>query len=207
MRLGNHLKHVVLTALLACCTLGAPAARAILDEVSWEATRVVRVDGREIKTRVHHAKLKERISAVVKGVELDLVLRYDRKLLWQMTSLFELAAETDISAMDTPANIRVLSRTRVGNEPVGGAPATHWRLSYQTQGGAKHEGEYWQNAAGVHVKSRFSVSDPEGKSRQVELELRDLQVGPQSADLFEVPEGYKVMPLDSGELIRSVLGF
>jgi hypothetical protein len=191
--------------LFLCATL-APAASAILDVVSWEATRIVRVGERAIETRVHHTKLKERISAVVKGVELDLVLRFDRNLIWQMTPMFQLAAETDISAMDSPANIRVLSRSRVGIEKLGGSAVTRWKIVYQTRGGARHEGEYWQNAAGVHVKSRFAVTDPEGRQRKVELELRDLRVGPQPASLFEVPEGYKVMPLDTGELLREALG-
>ena len=50
------------------------------------------------------------------------------------------------------------------------------------------------------------MTDPEGRQRTVELELRDLRVAPQPASLFEVPEGYKVMPLDTGELLREALG-
>ena len=200
-------KFAVRSLLFLFVAVLAPTAHAILDEISWEATRIVRVDGRTLETRVHHTKLKERISALVKGVEINLVLRYDRKLVWQMTPMFALAAETDISGMDSPANIRVLSRQQLGKETVGGVATTRWKIVYQTRGGARREGEYWQNAAGVHVKSRFSVTDPEGKERRVELELRDLKVGPQPPDVFEVPEGYKVMPLDTGALLRDVLGF
>lgn len=200
-------KAAVRALAVLLVVLLAPTAHAILDEVSWEATRIVRVDGRQIETRVHHAKLKERISAVVKGVELDLVLRYDRKVAWQMTPMFALAAETDISAMDSPANIRVLSRQRIGRETLGGVAVTRWKILYDTRGGARREGEYWQNAAGVHVKSRFTVTDPGGKARHIELELRDLTVGPQPPEVFEVPEGYQVMPLDTSALIRDVLGF
>ena len=200
-------KFAVRSLLFLFVAVLAPTAHAILDEVSWEATRIVRVDGRTLETRVHHTKLKERISALVKGVEINLVLRYDRKLIWQMTPMFALAAETDISEMDSPANIRVLSRQELGNETVGGNATTHWKIVYQTRGGARRQGEYWQNAAGVHVKSRFVVSDHEGKERRVELELRDLKVGAQPPGVFEVPEGYKVMPLDTGALLRDVLGF
>ncbi len=200
-------KFAVRSLLFLFVAVLAPTAHAILDEVSWEATRIVRVDGRTLETRVHHTKLKERISALVKGVEINLVLRYDRKLIWQMTPMFALAAETDISEMDSPANIRVLSRQQVGKETVGGVATTRWKIVYQTRGGARREGEYWQNGAGVHVKSRFVVSDPEGKERRVELELRDLKVGAQPPGVFEVPDGYKVMPLDTGALLRDVLGF
>ena len=193
--------------LLSLLLLLVPRAHALLDEVSWAATRVVRVDGRQIETEVHHAKNKERISAQVQGVELELVMRYDRRLMWQMTPMFSLAGETDISAMDTPANIRVLKRERVGEETIAGQRATKYRLQYQTRGGAKREGFYWQNAAGVHVKSRFAVQDPDGKTRQVELELRNLRVGPQAAELFEVPQDYRVMQVDASGILRDLLGF
>ena len=193
---------------LICCLLllFAVRAHAILDEVSWQATRVVRVDGRSFETRVHHAKLRERISAVIEGVELDLVLRYDRKLMWQMTPLLAMAGETDLSAMDTPATIRVLARERLGEETVAGQPTTRYRVKYQTQGGEQREGQYWQNAAGVHVKSRFAVPDVDGKLRQVELELRDLRVREQPAELFEVPGDYGVIQVDASAILRGVLG-
>lgn len=193
---------------LICCLLllFATRAHAILDELSWQATRVVRVDGRSFETRVHHAKLRERISAVIEGVELDLVVRYDRQLMWQMTPLFAMAGETDISAMDTPATIRVLARERLGEETVAGQRTTRYRLRYETRSGERREGQYWQNAAGVHVRSRFAVPDPDGKLRQVELELRDLRVGAQAAELFEVPTDYRVIQVDASAILRSVLG-
>lgn len=193
--------------LLYLLLVFSASAHALLDEVSWQATRIVRVDGRQISTEVHHTKLKERISAVVQGVELDLVLRFDRKLMWQMTPMFGIAGETDISAMDTPANIKVLKRERQGEETVAGQRATRYRLQYQTRGGDTREGFYWQNAAGVHVKSSFSVLDPDGKTRRVELELRNLRVGPQPAELFEVPADYRVMPIDASGILRDLLGF
>ena len=99
--------------ILLCLVIALLAGRAhaILDEVAWEATRIVRVDYRSFETRVHHTRLKERIGAVVQGVELDLVLRYYRHLMWQMTPLFAMAGETDIADIDTPANVRIVARS------------------------------------------------------------------------------------------------
>jgi hypothetical protein len=194
-------------AAFALLLVFAIPAHAILDAVSWQATRIVRVDGRQIETQVHHAKHKERISAVVQGVELDLVMHYDRQLMWQMTPMFSLAGETDISQMDTPANITVLKRVRLGEEAVAGQKAVKYQLQYRTRSGDTREGFYWQNAAGVHVKSRFAVQDPDGRTRQVELELKNLKVGPQPATVFEVPAEYRVMQVDATGILRDLLGF
>lgn len=199
----NPLLRLLCAAWLA---LAALPANALLDEVSWAGTRIVRVDGRELETRVEHARLMERIRAVVKGVEIELVVRYDRGLAWQMTPLLALAGETDISALDTPATIRVLRRERLGEESVGGRRATRYRVDYLTRAGERRSGEYWQDASGVHLRSRFRVAGPEGRERLVELELRDLRVGPQEPSLFELPAGYPVVPLDATELLRLVPG-
>src|SRR5262245_36328654 len=124
----------ILLVAIAAMPAVAPA-HAILDEVSWQATRIVRVDDKVFETRVHHARLKERIGAVVQGVELDLVMRYDRHLMWQMTPLFAMAGQTDIANMDTPANIRILKRERLGEETVGGQKAVKYRVRFQGRDG------------------------------------------------------------------------
>jgi hypothetical protein len=193
----------LLLCLLAA-VLSAPA-HAILDEISWEATRVVRVDGRVFETRVHHSRQKERIGAVVQGVALDLVLRYDTGTMYQMTPMFSLAGQTDISGADTPASIRILARDRLGEESVAGQTTVKYRVRFLARDGEQREGFYWQNAAGVHVKTRFALRDDQGQVRQVELELKELKVGPQAASLFEVPKDYRVIEVDAG-MVRDLLG-
>lgn len=178
----------------------------MIDDVPWEATRIVRVDGRELVTHVNHTLLKERISAVLAGVEVTVILRSDRNILWQLLPILSLAGETDISAMDTPGNIKVLSRERLGDELVAGQPAVKYRARFETRSGKRQDGYYWQNAAGVHIKSLFPVVDNNGALREVELELRDLKVGPQAASLFEVPDNFRRVPLDGSALLQGLLG-
>ncbi len=199
---------VKLLRLLLCILFcGAPlSSHALIDDVPWEATRIVRVDGRELVTHVNHTLLKERISAVLAGVEVTVILRSDRNILWQLLPILSLAGETDISAMDTPGNIKVLSRERLGDELVAGQPAVKYRARFETRSGKRQDGYYWQNAAGVHIKSLFPVVDNNGALREVELELRDLKVGPQAASLFEVPDNFRRVPLDGSALLQGLLG-
>jgi hypothetical protein len=182
------------------------ASHALLDDVAWEATRIVRVDGREFVTHVNHTLRKERISAVLGGLEVTVILRSDHNVLWQLMPMLSLAGETDISAMDTPANIRILSRERLGDEIVAGQPTVKYRARYETRSGKRQDGYFWESAAGVHLRSRFAFLDNEGALREVELELRDVKVGPQLASLFEVPETYRRVPLDGSALLAGLLG-
>lgn len=187
--------------------LSMASAHALLDDVSWSATRIVRIDGREFTTRVNHERLRERIVADVAGVELTLILRSDRNVAWQLMPLMMVYAEADVSQMDTPANVRIVSSEPLGEEIVGGQSAMKYRALFQTRNGGRHEGYFWQNGAGVHLKSRFPVVDRNGRERLIELELRDLQVGPQDAALFEVPAGYRSIEVDIGSVLGQVFGF
>ena len=186
--------------------LGAPAY-ALLDGASWSATRIVRIDGREFVTRVNHTRLQERIVTDVAGVELTLILRSDRNVAWQLMPLMMVYAEADVSRMDTPANVRIVEAEPLGEEAVGGQSAMKYRALFQTRDGTRHEGHFWQNAAGVHVKERFPVTDRAGRTRLIELELRDLRVGAQQPGLFEVPTGYRLIDVDIGSVLGELFGF
>jgi len=199
-----------LLSLLVSFVLGALAAlpaQAVLDDTAYVATRIVRLDGREFVTRVNHTRTRERVSATVGGVEVTVILRSDRNLAWQLMPMMGIYAETDVSRMDTPGNIRVLSSEPMGEELVGGQSTMKYRAQFQTLGGARHEGFFWQNAAGVHLKSRFPVTDRSGRTRQIELELRDVQIGKQDPSLFEVPADYRRIDIDTGALLAELFGF
>ena len=190
-------RSVVLVALL----FGSAGSHALLEDVSYEATRVMRVDGYEIVTRVHHAPRMERITASLIGMEVTVIMRTDRNLAWQLIPLMGVYGESDLSAMDTPENIRILSREPVGVETIRGIAVTKFRARFVTQGGTHHEGFYWQNADGVHVRTEFPFIGRDGGEKRIELELRDVELGPQPAYLFELPEGYSKVDLDIASLL------
>jgi hypothetical protein len=82
-----------------------------------------------------------------------------------------------------------------------------YRAVFQTRNGGKHEGFFWQNKAGVHVKQRFPVTDRDGRTRLIETELRDLRVGAQDSALFEVPGNYRRIDVDTGAVLGELFGF
>lgn len=193
--------------LLLLISLPKAPAQALFDDVPWSATRIVRIDGREFTTRVNHERLRERIVADIAGVELTLILRSDRNVAWQLMPLMMVYAEADVSAMDTPASVRIVASEPLGAERVGGQETMKYRAVFQARNGMRREGYFWQNAAGVHVKSRFPIIDRKGRERIVELELRDLRPGMQPPALFEVPEGYRRIDVDIAAVLGEVFGF
>jgi hypothetical protein len=187
--------------LLLLLTLAPLCGHALLDQVSWEATRIMRVNGREIATRVNHTPTHERISAVLGGVDITLIMRGDQQLLWQLLPDIGVYGETALAGLDTPQSIRVLGRERLGAETVAGQPTVKYRMTFQTADGSRREGFYWENAAGVHLRSRFPYVDRRGELRQIELELRNVRVGAQPMALFELPADLYRIPLDADTLL------
>ena len=187
--------------------LAALPAQALVEDTAYAATRIVRLDGREFATQVNHTRLRERISANVSGVDVTVILRSDRNIAWQLMPQMGIYAEADVSGMDTPANIRIVSSEPLGEETVAGQSAMKYRAVFQTRNGGQHQGFFWQNKAGVHVKQQFPVTDRNGRTRQVELELRDLKVGAQDPALFEVPGDYRRFDVDTGAVLGELFGF
>ncbi len=60
----------------------------------------------------------ERITASLIGMEVTVIMRTDRNLAWQLIPLMGVYGESDLSAMDTPENIRILSREPTGRTPM-----------------------------------------------------------------------------------------
>ena len=191
--------------LLAC--LAALPAQALIEDTAYSATRIVRLDGREFATQVNHTRLSERISANVGGVDVTVILRSDRNLAWQLVPQMGIYAEADVAGMDTPANVRIVSSEPLGEESVAGQSAMKYRAVFQTRNGGRHQGFFWQNKAGVHVKQQFPVTDRNGRTRLIETELRELRVGAQDPALFEVPDGYRRLDIDTGAVLGELFGF
>ena len=72
---------------------------------------------------------------------------------------------------------------------------------------SQHQGFFWQNKAGVHVKQQFPVTDRSGRTRLIETELRELRVGAQDPALFEVPDGYRRLDIDTAAVLGELFGF
>ncbi len=187
--------------LVLTLILFVPSAHSVLDRVSYSATRVMRIDGTEFITTINHAPHMERITGTIAGLPLTLILRSDRNVVWQLIPFMSLYGEADISEMDTPDNVQILSREEVGNETINGQAAIKYRAQFLTRGGTRHEGFFWENVDGVHVRSEFPFIGRDGTEKRVELEVRDVQLGPQPAALFEVPTGFTRIEIDLASLL------
>jgi hypothetical protein len=88
-------------------------------------------------------------------------------------------------------------RINAGDEMVGGRPATKYRVYYDS-GQGREQVNQWID---MEYKIPLKTAAVDGSWS---VEFRNLSVGPQKADLFEVPERYKKMQVPNmADMMRS----
>jgi len=103
-----------------------------------------------------------------------------------------------IIEFELPAALTVLSnpgllKTPVGQERVNGIMTTRYAVDADTPEGHAN-GSLWLSADGIAMKCDGNFRAPGGHVSTVHWELRHVKLGPQPAELFEVPRGYSKLP-------------
>lgn len=82
--------------------------------------------------------------------------------------------------------------TTEGREEVAGVMTTKSKVIMTGADGSKMGGFWWTSDDGVVIKMDV-ISVAEGDKVRMKRELSNVEVGPQPAELFEIPEGYTSM--------------
>jgi Domain of unknown function (DUF4412) len=122
-----------------------------------------------------------------------MILRRDKQLGWMlmpaqkmyMTMDFAKAQKQSGAAPDDQVEI-----TEVGSETVEGLSAKKYKMVMK-DGSAG--GFIWVTGQGIPVKMDM-LSKPGGEKTRMTITLKNLQIGSQDAQMFELPSGYTAMP-------------
>lgn len=195
-------------AAAATLALGAMApawgqpAKLMNPDVEHSAIRTLEAQGQRIEQRYYHRSAGvNRADTEMKGQQSSMIMRLDRNVVWivapQQGMYMEMSLQDPQArarVADIPDNDRITDFSFVTQEPVNGVLANKYQVASTDAQGERVEGYLWtSNDHDVLVKMDLS----DGKSHVV-MELRDLQVGPQPAALFEPPGGYRKVAMGGG---------
>ncbi|CAA7622377.1 hypothetical protein [Magnetospirillum sp. SS-4] len=82
-----------------------------------------------------------------------------------------------------------VTRTKVGDEIVGGIRATRWKARADGPKGG-FSGHVWTSRDGIVVKAAGTIDKASGDDQAVEMVLSGLKVGSVDARLLELPQGW-----------------
>lgn len=190
-------------ALLLTIAAAAPAA-AEESRVSYSADYVMETAEGAARGKLFVVPGKERREDVsAEGVSMVTIRRDDLKKMWMLMPAERMymemnAGEPDPSgkAASDPGDYEV-EMTVVGPERLAGLDTVKQKVVMTGKDGTRMGGFWWTTADGIPVKMDMLAKEAGSKVR-MKRELSNIAIGPQAADLFEIPEGYNSMAAAMG---------
>jgi hypothetical protein len=186
-----------LATVVAICGFGmaSQVAAATLPgpSVEYSADRIMETSQGTFTGKVFATKDKERAETNMRGMQSIMILRRDKQVGWMlmpaqkmyMTMDFAKAQQQAGAAPDDKVEI-----TEVGTEMIEGFSAKKFKMLMK-DGSAG--GFIWITEHGIPVKMDM-LSKSGGEKSRMTVTLKNLQIGAQEAQLFELPGGYAAMP-------------
>lgn len=194
---------IIATAALGLAPWTPPAQAAATNfnfDIAHSATRVIVSGEQRMEQRYFHKNaLTNRMEMQVQGQLSTIIINADRGVMWILMPAQQMYLESPIDdqAYDA-ANVELpdpatWEMEREGRESVNGVPATRYRVATDDGETTRMQGHLWVSDDGIAVRTDMMTGGD-----RIQMELRDLVVGPQAADLFEPPPGYQRMALGEG---------
>ena len=135
-------------------------------------------------TKLYVSGLKSRTEGLV---GLTIIVRRDKQLSWTLNPKAKTYSEKAMTAEelkmalgDIPGEV---SRTRIGSERILGYNCVKYQVTFRSMRGTDTAFLWQADSLGIPIRTEvpnFAIS-----------ELRNIRVGPQPSDLFEVPADYR----------------
>jgi hypothetical protein len=183
---------IVLSTLIGA--LPASAAQPSVPKVEYSADSVTQTEDMTMEQHVFYTPTKERRETVGAGADSReapvQIIRKDTKVMWQLMPSEKMYMEHKIGQ----GNSRDMSQwdfeeTIVGEEVMDGVKVTKYKTIATSTDGKKYGGFSWRTKEGIPIKTDLLYKEGNEKHRMM-TELRNVKVGKQDPQLFEIPQGF-----------------
>jgi hypothetical protein len=197
---------LALASLTAVASVASAQSPLPIPKVEYSADRVVESSAGTFTGKFYGTPDKERAETQMGGVGTLVITRRDKDVTWNVMPAQKMYMETNQRAAreqtaGMPADVTF---SEVGPETVEGVATTKYKLLMKdgTAGGFM-----WFTAEGIMLKMDGVQKDGKDSSRMT-ITLKNLQIGPQDPQLFEVPSDYTKMAggLAFGGMVRNPAG-
>jgi hypothetical protein len=191
-------------AILYVILVTVPVGAATLgdEQIGFSADRTLVIDGKSYQGKIWAMPGRERHEQAISGFRPIFLLRADNPLgeivLPQMKTIVQFKLPAEFRILDMPA----LKKHPVGHESVNGVVTTKYAID-ETVPEGHATGALWLSRDGIPMRLAGSFTKENGKESTIRWELSHVRIGPQSASLFEAPQGFSKLP---PEAIAPLLG-
>ncbi|GAB4540975.1 MAG: hypothetical protein Fur0020_10300 [Thermodesulfovibrionia bacterium] len=170
--------------------------------VEYSADSYIETGEGMMKAKVYHAQGKERREHEVEGEKSIMIIRYDKRLIWTLIpdAMVYMEIKMIEGSKDNKEDLSnyKIEETVVGEETVNGIGTTKSKIIMTNKKtGERLGGFWWVSKEGIVVKMD-AVAVDQGSKTRIKQELKNLKIGKQDHQLFEIPAGYSRMTMPMG---------
>ena len=164
-----------------------------------------------LETRTFHAKNKKRIDTIISNVPQSVIINYEKQTAtWVWPKTFSYLSvplkKEDQENLKKAANITKLNKIK--SDYIHGFAVDLYELKVNLPDGTTEESTRWITKHGITLKEVGFIEGKEGKI-QFYSEFSNVKVFEQDYRLYEVPEGFKIAPVeqldDVNELLKTMV--
>jgi hypothetical protein len=164
--------------------------------VDYSADCVMVTEAGRVPSKVWFSRGKERREMALGSGVTTVITRPDKKVVWTLVPEVRQYQETPITenVIRAPFAGEVppfeIEQTYVDDEVVDGIPCRKTKVILTDRSnGAKLGGFFWTTRDGILLRAEAAAKS-EGSAALFKLELTNVVIAPQPAELFEVPSGF-----------------
>jgi hypothetical protein len=185
-------------SLVICLCVAAFAGEAVAatlaaPSVEYSADRIIESGAGTIQGKVYSARDRERTEMQMQGMQTVMIIRRDKRLGWMLMPMQKMYQQMDFAQAQQQSGAAPddqVEITEIGPETIEGLASTKYKMLMK-DGSAG--GFIWITTEGIPVKMDMLSKSGRDKSR-ITMTLRNIQIGAQDPQLFELPAGYTAMP-------------
>ncbi len=184
--------------------------------VEYSGEQTIETEDSATKTRIYSTPTMERREFSDGGQQIIMINRYDKKVIWNLMPDDKMYIEM---ATGTPTEKKEkakpdlddfkIEQTPMGQEMVNGVALNKGKMIMTGKDGSKMGGFMWTTKEGI-VTKLDAISVDKGQKSRFKLELSNLKIGKQPAELFEVPKGYEKLDMGGmmgmGDMMKGMMG-
>ena len=177
---------------------------------SFSGKRHMEMKEGQIDSFVRQAPGKTRTEMNMSGMSAVIITRQDTGKNYMLMPSMSMYREMDIKGLQEAGNSDVdfSEASKVGRETINGFDCTKYKAKFKDKQGGKGGGYYWVSDEGILMKVDMIYQSRKQKGQRMVFEMRDVQIGPQDPNEFEVPANYSKMGFGSmmGQMGRGQTG-
>jgi hypothetical protein len=138
---------------------------------------------------------KMRMEMTYGGQSAVVITRLDKRVTYMLMPSMNMYREINIKDAQEvgSSDVDFSEASEAGRETINGYECTKYKAKFKDKQGGKGGGYYWVSDDGILMKVDMIYQSRKQKGQRMKFEMRDLEIGPQDPNEFEVPANYSKM--------------